>query len=137
MNIVMCIGRLTRDVELKYSKSGTAMGFSSIALNEFYTDNQGNKQKKSSYIELKFFGRYAEIANQYLRKGSKIGIQGKLEQERWVNQDGEKRYAVKIIVDKFEMLDTKENSNNSSYQKPTIPKQEISIDDFDEDEIPF
>ena len=138
MNSVNIIGRLTRDVEVRYSSKGTAIGTSAVAINEYYRDQTGEKKQKSTYVELKFFGRYAEIANQYLNKGDKIGLQGKLDQEQWVDQNGQKRSQIKVIVDKFDMLEGKRSDQSGHNSGNFQVKGDTNYGhDLDEDEIPF
>jgi single-strand DNA-binding protein len=135
MNVICIIGRLTKDIELKYLKDGTAISKTSIAINEYYKDKYGNKQEDTTFIDIVFWSKYAEIANQYLNKGDKISITGSLKQDRWVvAQDGSKKSKHSIKVDKFEKLDSKNNKNNKNVDNFVNKTEDIYIPN---EEIPF
>ncbi len=139
MNSVNMIGRLTRDVELNYLQDGRAASKTSIAINEYYYDQTGNKQEITTYVDLQFYGRLAEVANQFLSTGKQAGISGKLRRDNWVSQDGQKKYRYYILVEKLDLLNS--NTGHSSKKTEKTKKEfnpyiipEIEID---EDEIPF
>ncbi len=113
MNKVILLGNLTRDIEVKYSQNGTAVGKSSIAVNRRFKGQNGEFKDETMFIELTFWGRTAEIANQYFRKGSKILIDGRLVQDNWTAQDGSKKSKHSISVENIDFVDSK-NSNNSN-----------------------
>lgn len=103
INSVVLIGRLTRDAELRYSNSGTAIGRISIACN--YRTKKGDSWgEEVSYFDAVWFGRGAEAVHKYLVKGKRIGIQGELRQNRW-EQDGQRRSKVEIVVNELNLLD--------------------------------
>ena len=139
MNIFTGIGRLTKDVEIHYTQKGQCIGNTSMALNEHYFNDIGEKVEITTFIDLRLFGRKAEVANQYLRKGSKIGVQGKLQRDDWISQDGQKKQNYYIFIEKFEMLDQKPKENSNTVKvKKTKGKPKIEIDNtIYEDEIPF
>lgn len=112
MNTVNIIGTMTKDVELKYMLSGTAVGSFSIAVNQDYKNQQGQKVEKTSFFEVKIIGKQAETVNQYFHKGSRIGITGSLEQESWTTQDGQNRSKVVIKLDGFSFIDKKSDSKS-------------------------
>lgn len=127
-NKVILAGRLTRDVELKYSQSGGAIANASIATNHNYTSN-GEKKEEVCYTDLTFFGRSGEIANQYLRKGSQILVEGRLKFDQWVDQNGQKRSKHSVIVETMKMMDSKgqtdsDNSGGNSHQAPQGQQQQ-------------
>lgn len=132
MNSVNLIGNMTKDVEVHYSKSGVAVVKTSIAVNNRRDDT-------TMYINLVFFGKLGETVNQYLRRGDKIGVGGRLQLDQWVNNNGEKRQAHSIIVQDLEMLGkpkgTQTTENTATPEMPTA--KTYSMDDFDDDEIPF
>ncbi len=163
-NKVILVGNLTRDVEIRYTQSGSALAKVGIATNRRFKSSTGEMKDETMFIDLTFFGRTAEIANQYLRKGSKVLVEGRLILEQWVAQDGTKRSRHSITVENMQMLDTKaEASQNNQYQNsgynpasaqeyqqpaqptqtqqnsaPQMPQEpEIPEIDIDEDEIPF
>lgn len=103
------IGHLTRDVELKYMQSGTAFAVFGLASNRKYKKQDGSQGEEACFIDIKIFGRTAEVANQYLRKGSKILVEGRLAQEHW-EQNGQKRSKHIIQGESIQMLDSKPQS---------------------------
>ena len=111
-NKVVLVGNLTRDIELRYAQSGTGIANTAIATSRKFTAN-GEKKEEVMFIDITFFGRSAEIANQYLRKGSKILVDGRLNFDQWVDQNGQKRNKHSIVVENMQMLDSKGDAQNS------------------------
>lgn len=105
INSVILIGNIAKDIELKYLNNGMPIVNAYFANNKRYTDANGNRQEKAMFIEIKFFGKLAEVASQYLRKGSKIAINGELSFEQWTNQQGQMNSRHSIIVNSFDFLD--------------------------------
>lgn len=106
-NKVILIGNLTRDIELRYSQNGSAIAKTAIATSRKFTLN-GEKKEETCFVDITFFGRSGEVANQYLRKGSKILVEGRLSFEQWVDQQsGQKRSKHSVIVETMQMLDTR------------------------------
>lgn len=157
-NKVILVGNLTRDIELRYSSGGMAIAKTAIATSHKYTHN-GEKKEEVCFVDITFFARSAEIANQYLRKGSKILVEGRLSFEQWNDQSGQKRSKHSVVVETMQMLDSKSTSldGTNSYNQPqyeqqgyTQPSKEQSYTqarttqnnnipeiDINEDEIPF
>ena len=146
-NKTIMVGNLTRDIELKYLSSGSAVAKSSIASSYKYKSQTGEQKEEVCFLEFSMFGRSAEVANQYLKKGSKVLLEGRLILEQWNAQDGTQRSRHSLRVDEMKMLDGKSNDNQSqqqgSYQSSgqnngrverNVPN--IDIDD-DTTEIPF
>ena len=128
MNKLTLTGRLTKDIEVRYSKSGMAFATSSIAVNNWRKPNDD-----AMFLDVIAFDKTAEVMNQYLRKGSKVLLHGSLELDKWVSQDGQNRQKHKMIVQEMEMLDSVDRT-----AKPQgTPQNDIYIPDIDEDEIPF
>jgi len=121
MNKVIIIGHLTRDIELRYSSTGSAFGACAIATTRKFTDANGSKQEETLFIDITFFGRYAEVANQYLHKGSKVMIEGRLKLDSWQDKNtGQNRQKHSVIVENMQMLDNKpqysdESTNGGGY----------------------
>ncbi len=111
-NKVVLVGNLTRDVEIRYSQSGSAIGNVGIATSRKWKSQTGEQKNEVMFIDLTFFGRTAEIANQYLRKGSKVLVDGRLVFQQWTAQDGTKRSKHAITVENLQMLDSKADSQN-------------------------
>lgn len=111
MNKVILIGNLTKNIDLKYLTTGVAVGESSIAINQVYKKQDGTKVQDTCFIDIVMYGRSAEISNQYLKKGSKLCIEGKLNFQQWSDQNGNKRSKHIVSVEKVEFLDTKSDDN--------------------------
>jgi len=105
-NKIILVGNLTRDIELRYSQAGMGIAKTAIATSRKFTSN-GEKKEEVCFVDITFFGRSAEVANQYLRKGSKILVEGRLNFEQWVDQNGQKRSKHSVIVETMQMLDSK------------------------------
>ncbi|CAA6812747.1 MAG: Single-stranded DNA-binding protein [uncultured Sulfurovum sp.] len=114
-NKVVLVGNLTRDVEIRYSQSGSAIGNVGIATSRKWKSQTGEQKDEVMFIDLTFFGRTAEIANQYLRKGSKVLVDGRLQLQQWTAQDGSKRSKHAITVENLQMLDSKADSMNPNH----------------------
>lgn len=150
-NKVVLVGNLTRDIELRYSQSGMAIAKTAIATSRKFTSN-GEKKEEVCFIDLTFFGRSGEVANQYLRKGSKILVEGRIQFDQWVDQNGGKRSKHSVAVETMTMLDSKSHDTPHSspppqqqadYNSPQSygaqqkqPQGDLPTID-DEDEIPF
>ena len=105
-NKVVLVGNLTRDIELRYAQSGSAIANTAIATSRKFTQN-GERKEEVCFVDITFFGRSAEVANQYLRRGSKILVEGRLKFDQWVAQDGSKRSKHSVIVETMQMMDSK------------------------------
>lgn len=114
-NKVVLVGNLTRDIELRYSQAGMAIAKTAIATSRKFTSN-GEKKEEVMFIDITFFGRSAEVANQYLRKGSKILVEGRLQFDQWVDQNGGKRSKHSVAVETMQMLDSKSESQQGNAQ---------------------
>ena len=116
-NKIILVGNLTRDIELRYSQGGMGIAKTAIATSRKFTSN-GEKKEEVCFVDITFFGRSAEVANQYLRKGSKILVEGRLNFEQWVDQNGQKRSKHSVIVETMQMLDSK-GDNQGGYNAPS------------------
>ena len=115
---VSVIGNLTRDVELRYTPSGLAIGNTAIASTYKYTINNEKKE------EICFMGKTAEIANQYLKKGSKVFVDGRLKFDQWTDNNGQNRSKHSIVVDKMVMLDGKKQEITPNEREEQAEKTE-------------
>jgi single-strand DNA-binding protein len=113
-NKVILVGNLTRDIELRYSQAGMGIAKTAIATSRKFTTN-GEKKEEVCFVDITFFGRSAEVANQYLRKGSKILVEGRLNFEQWVDQNGQKRSKHSVTVETMQMLDSKGDNQGGGY----------------------
>jgi len=145
VNKVILIGNLGQDPELKYTPSGVPVCSFSLATTEKWSDKDGNKVEKTEWHKIKVWRKQAEIAAEYLKKGSPIYVEGRLETRSW-EQDGQKKYMTEIICDRFQMLGRKEDSGSggsssqSSSRKTTSsePPDEPPPDEFaNDDDLPF
>ena len=109
-NKVVLVGNLTRDVEIRYSQSGSAIGNVGIATSRKFKTQTGEQKEEVLFIDLTFFGRTAEVANQYLRKGSKVLVDGRLVFQQWTAQDGSKRSKHAVTVENLQMLGSRDEN---------------------------
>jgi len=153
LNKVMQIGNLVRDPEIRYSASGAAIANITIANSEKWTDKQsGEKKEKSEFHRVVAFNRLAEIMGEYLKKGSQVYIEGKLQTRKWQDKDGQDRYTTEIVANEMKMLGGRGGSGGADFnqgqgggQQQSAPQQGgaaasaggSNFDDFDDDTIPF
>lgn len=152
LNKVTLIGNFGADPEIRYMPNGTATAVVSIATTRRWKDKQTNEAKtETEWHRTVFFGRQAEIVGEYLKKGSKVYVEGRLRTRKWQGQDGKDNYTTEIIVGEFHMLDGKQEgssnggsgrTSNGGQQKTNAdysnmpPEGPSNFDDFDDD-LPF
>lgn len=138
-NKLVVLGNLTKDIELKFLPSGSAVAKSSIATTHKYKSQSGEQREEVCFLEFTIFGKGAEIANQYLKKGSKVLLEGRLTFEQWTAQDGTNRSKHSLRVDEMKMLDSKPQDSQSQKPQPKVEYEQSNIPeiDIDEDSIPF
>ncbi len=108
LNKVLLIGNTTRAIELRYLPSGSAVAKTGIAVNRTWKDKMSGEQKQETmFIDIVIYGKSAEIANQYMLKGKKVLVEGRLVLEQWVDQSGQKRSRHVLAVESFQFLDSK------------------------------
>lgn len=105
LNRVLLIGRLTRDPELRYMPSGTAIAEFGMAVNRFRKAQDGSRQEETTFVDVTGFGRTAELANQYLKKGRQVFVEGHLRFEQWTSKEGQKRSKLTVVIDNMQFLD--------------------------------
>ena len=157
LNKVMLIGNLTRDPELRHTPKGSAVAEISLAINRNWTNDQGQKQEDTTFVEVTLWGRQAELAQQYLTKGRPVYIEGRLQLDSWDDKDtGKKRSKLRVIGENMQFLDSKPGGSgggggggyperpqqsSSAPQQRSGPPQGASAapaEDFQEDDdIPF
>lgn len=145
LNKAMIIGRLTADPESRTTPQGTSVAAFSVATNFVWTDGSGQKQERVEYHNVVVWRKLAEICSQYLRKGSKVYIEGRLQTRSWDGQDGVKRYRTEVVADNMIMLDRAgANAGSGDMGAPTpmkndMPETELPTinqnDDSEEGEI--
>lgn len=150
VNKVILIGNLGKDPEVRYMPSGGAVANVTVATSESWKDKQsGEMQERTEWHNVVFFNRLAEIAGEYLKKGSKVYVEGSLRTRKWQGKDGQDRYTTEIVASEMQMLDSRSGgggggggssapARNSQQDygdyEPSRPSQ--AADDFDDD-IPF
>ncbi len=149
LNRVQLIGNLTRDPELRQIPGGQTVASFSLATNFSWTDQSGQKQEKAEYHNIVVWRKLAEIVGQYLRKGSKVFIEGRLQTREWEGEDGVKRYRTEIIAENMIMLDRKGEMSGmvapsfgggikeSSNQDEGSGVVSVAEDDVTIDDLPF
>jgi single-strand DNA-binding protein len=139
VNKCIFIGNLTKDPEVRYMPNGEAVANVSIACNEQWKNKAGEKQESVEFVNLVFYKRLAEIAEEYLRKGAPIYIEGKMKTRKW-EKDGVTRYSTEIIVEDMKMLGGKSDKpeQSQSEEKPNRDAfKESAAGAFNDDLIPF
>ena len=136
MNKVILIGNVTRDIELRYLPDSKAVATTGLAITEKFKKQDGSMGENVLFIDLTFFGRSAEVANQYLQKGSKVGISGKLKLDQWTDQQGTKRSKHSVTVESMEML-TPRSGEQRPQQSAPAQQGTHEFPDIDPDEVPF
>lgn len=111
-NKVMLMGNLTRDPELSYLPNNTPVVEIGVASNRRFRRQDGEMGEETLFIDCRTFGRTAEVVNQYFRKGSPIFIEGRLQLDRWEDREGNKRSKYRVMIEKFEFLDSRSDSNS-------------------------
>ena len=147
-NKVIAVGNLTRDIDLRYLPNGSAIAKSAIATSYKYKSTTGEQKDEVCFLDFNIFGRSAEVANQYLKKGSKVLLDGRLVFEQWTDSNGSTRSKHSLRVDTMKMLgdnsntNTQTESNNlteNAKENQIQTKKEIDLNDIPEnmDDIPF
>lgn len=135
INKVIIVGNLGQDPKTAYMPSGSAVTNISIATSESWKDKQTGEQKeRTEWHKVAMFGRLAEVAAEYLKKGAQVYIEGKLRTRKWQDRDGADRWTTEIIASEMQMLGVSNIQQPAPYHQPSAPQE--SSDDFDDD-IPF
>lgn len=146
VNKVIILGNLGRDPETRYTQSGDAVTNLAVATSERWKDKDGQPQERTEWHRITLFGRVAEIAGEYLKKGSSAYFEGKLQTRKYTDKEGVEKYSTEIIADRLQFVGGKSESESNT-QSPRPAKQERAEsgqsgskrkpgDDFDDD-IPF
>ena len=139
VNKVIIVGNLGADPDAKSMPSGNMVANFSVATSESWNDKDtGERQEKTEWHRVVFFGRLAEIADQYLKKGSQVYVEGKLQTRKWEDREGNERWTTEIVGSQLEMLGDRmsSGSNQSNNMNQSTSKSKFSDDEFDDD-IPF
>ena len=139
-NIIILVGHLGSDPEIRQFQNGGQIATFNLAIGDDYRDKQGDTVKRTHWIPIVVHGNSADVARQYLQKGSKVCVTGKLVQESWLDQNGNNRTALKVATQSFEMLDSKASSETQQPSKGKAKSDQLSTaeqDDSFDDNIPF
>ena len=139
LNKVLLIGNLGRDPEMRFLPSGEAVANLSIATSETWKDKNGEKQEKTEWHRVSLFGKLAEIAGEYLKKGSTCYIEGRIQTRKWQDKDGNDKYSTEIVGQSMQMLGPKaerQEPQERPAQKPIIPSGPDKFENMESD-IPF
>ena len=147
VNKVILIGNVGKEPDVRYMPNGNAVANVTLATSESWKDkNSGETQERTEWHRVVFFRRLAEIVGEYVKKGSKIYIEGKLQTRKWQDQSGQDRYTTEIVADEMQMLDSKgssasfDSSRSGSGSRPSsdsAPSSAPMPDDGFDDDIPF
>jgi single-strand DNA-binding protein len=151
VNKVILVGNLGRDPETRYTTSGDAVTNIRLATTDTWKDKAGEKQERTEWHNIVFYGRQAEIAGEYLKKGRQIYVEGRLQTRKWQDKEGQDRYTTEIIADRMQMLGSREGggapvaaeaserasgAEARAAGKGSAPAAKKNVDDLDDD-IPF
>jgi len=141
VNKVILVGNLGKDPEVRYMPNGNAVANITLATSESWKDKQtGEPQEKTEWHRVVMFRRLGEIAGEYLKKGSQVYIEGKLQTRKWQDNSGNDRYTTEIIADEMQMLGSRGGGGSAGFSADSAPSQSEATPapagDFDDD-IPF
>jgi len=151
VNKVILVGNLGRDPETRYTTGGDPITNVSIATTDTWKDKNGEKQEKTEWHRVAFFGKLAEIAGEYLKKGSQVYVEGRLQTRKWQDKDGQDKYTTEIVADRMQMLGSRASAGaGASSGEPPAERERAAggggkagaapakknVDDLDDD-IPF
>ena len=142
VNKVILVGHLGKDPEVRYMPNGDAVANFSIATTDSWKDKSGARQERTEWHNIAMYRRLAEIAGEYLKKGSSVYVEGRLQTRKWQDKNGQDRYTTEIICDQMQMLGSK-GERQSRYEEPPPPpppvrRQEKPVVSHDmDDDIPF
>ena len=142
VNKVILVGNLGQKPDMKYTQSNTAVANLSLATSESWKDkDSGDLKTKTDWHRVVYFGKLAEIAEQYLDKGSKVYVEGKLQTRKWQDQAGNDRYTTEVLGQELTMLDSRGDSSGSSFENKNSGMSEENVNqdngEFSEEDIPF
>jgi len=125
VNKAILVGNLGKDPELRYTPSGQAVTKFSMATTDRWTDKEGGKKEKTEWHNIVMWGRLAEISSQYLKKGSSVYVEGRIQTRSWDDKDGNKRYTTEIVGSQLQILDRRSEGGTTAVA-PSAPAEEIA-----------
>lgn len=136
VNKVILVGNLGRDPEMRYMPSGDAIANFSIATTESWKDKNGQKQERTEWHRISMFGKLAEIAAEYLKKGSTCYVEGRLQTREWQDKEGNKRQTTEVVADRMQMLGGRSTEPSSPQPSRSTEQQNDPMEDLESD-VPF
>jgi len=137
-NRTILMGNITRDIELRYTPGGTAVTDMGLAVNEKRKNGQGELVEETTFVDVTLWGRNAEVAAEFLGKGSPVLIEGRLKLDQWENDEGQKRQKLKVVCDRMQMVGTKgSNGSGDSATATAAPAAKGAPAPVAEGDVPF
>jgi len=118
LNKVLLIGNLTRDPDVKMLSSGRPVCNFGLALNRSYKDGEGNRKEEVTFVDVECYGPRAEAIGRFFTKGRSIFVEGRLKLDQWESKEGEKRSAIRVVLDNFEFVDSKQEAAGTGERQP-------------------
>lgn len=142
LNKVLIIGRLGKDPDMRYAPSGTAIASVNLATNHGTKDADGNWTQQTEWHNVKVFGKQAEFAGEYLKKGKLAYVEGRLQTSSWEDQNGQKKYRTEIIASDIQILGSRnegetQNSQSAAQTQPKAAAEPKTDETVEEDDLPF
>ncbi len=151
LNKVMLMGNLTRDPEVRYTPKGTAVADIGLAINRFYSGDNGEKREETVFVDVTLWGRSAEVVGEYCKKGRPLFVEGRLQLDTWDDkQSGQKRSKLKVVGESVQLIGSREGGGGESGGEsrprqqsqsrpstPAKPPADPDLDAVEEDDIPF
>ncbi|HED09239.1 MAG TPA: single-stranded DNA-binding protein [Caldithrix abyssi] len=145
VNKVILLGRLGKDPEMRYAPSGTALATFSLATNHRQKNKEGEWEEKTEWHNILAFGKTAEVAGEYLKKGKLVFIEGRLQTSSWEDDKGQRRYKTEVVASNMQLVGSKGDERDSAYSgsapaaesKPAASPPPAATPADDEDDLPF
>ncbi len=139
VNKVILVGRLGADPEMRYTPNGVGVAHLRLATNETFKDKTGQSQDQTEWHRVVLFGKTAELAGQYLKKGASLFIEGRIRTNKWKDQSGQDRYSTEIVANEMQFMGgNREAENKANSSEASLPVQHAEPDDqFKGEDIPF
>jgi len=141
LNKVLLLGNVTRDPEVRYTPKGSAVCDLGVAVNRAYTTDSGEKREEVTFVDVTLWGRTAEVASEYLKKGRPVFIEGRLQMDTWDDkQTGQKRTRLRVVAENMQLLGGRPHGGTDTIgesRQTSAPPKKSTPSEPDEDEIPF
>lgn len=140
LNKVLLLGNVTRDPEIRYTPKGSAVCDLGVAVNRAYTTDSGEKREEVTFVDVTLWGRTAEVASEYLKKGRPVFVEGRLQMDTWDDkQTGQKRTRLRVVAENMQLLGGRPQggADAGESRQPSAPPKKSPAAEPDEDEIPF